>query len=156
MSSTSGLQSMRRYMTEKAAADVRSGWKVGLLTTDDGLEGLAAQCREQGLTYWSGHVQDTPADAFPDQASLTKSKKNEYSASNSRALPPLLADVILLSLGQRQKPHLLARSLYAALRRFDKWGMDRIYAESVNKSGIGEALMNRLMKAAGGKTLYIP
>jgi L-threonylcarbamoyladenylate synthase len=162
MSPTCGLQSMRLYMTQKAAADVRSGWKVGLLTTDDGLEELAAQCREQGLTFEIGQVQDAQTDRIPSVSSVSSSQqrpqstKTGHADAHARTATPNPAVVVLLSLGQRQQPHLLARRLYAALRRFDEWGVDRIYAESVNKSGIGEALMNRLLKAAGGKILYMP
>ena len=42
-----------------------------------------------------------------------------------------------------------ARELYAALRRFDAEGATRIWAEAYPSEGLGEAVMNRLLKAAG-------
>lgn len=42
----------------------------------------------------------------------------------------------------------IARMLYSALRRMDSRGVDIILAEGITTRGIGEALMNRLQKAA--------
>lgn len=46
-----------------------------------------------------------------------------------------------------------ARSLFATLRRADDEGRDVLLAEGVDSSQEGASIMNRLMKAAGGKTL---
>lgn len=40
--------------------------------------------------------------------------------------------------------------LFAALRRFDRFGVDWIIAETLPRQDMGEAYMNRLAKAAGG------
>lgn len=47
----------------------------------------------------------------------------------------------------------LAHVLYEALREFDKRGVSIIFVEAVSTSGVGEAVMNRLEKASGGKRL---
>ncbi|MBR3417411.1 MAG: threonylcarbamoyl-AMP synthase, partial [Oscillospiraceae bacterium] len=36
-----------------------------------------------------------------------------------------------------------------ALREFDTEGVETIYAESFSRDGFGQAVMNRLLKAAG-------
>ena len=41
-----------------------------------------------------------------------------------------------------------ARHLFAALRRLDSLGLDRIYAEPCNEEGLGVAIMDRLRRCA--------
>ena len=43
----------------------------------------------------------------------------------------------------------IARNLYDILRRFDEEGVTRIYSEEFSSDGLGQAIMNRLLKAAG-------
>ena len=38
--------------------------------------------------------------------------------------------------------------------RFDQTSVDMIFAEGVEASGLGEAIMNRLMKAAGNSVIH--
>jgi L-threonylcarbamoyladenylate synthase len=58
------------------------------------------------------------------------------------------ADVIV-PCGSWQEPADAARGLYAALRRFDELGATYILAEAFPEDGLGQAIMNRLRKAAG-------
>ncbi len=60
---------------------------------------------------------------------------------------------VILSLGSRQDPEGMAARLFDALRRFDEERCEILFAESISREGIGEAFMNRLQKACGGKTL---
>jgi len=48
-----------------------------------------------------------------------------------------------------------AQGLYAALRTFDERGTQRIWAEACPEEGIGHALMNRLVKAAGHRIVRV-
>ncbi|WP_336787436.1 L-threonylcarbamoyladenylate synthase [Paenibacillus sp. MMO-177] len=56
---------------------------------------------------------------------------------------------LVLSYGSELRLEQAAHNLYAALRRFDSEGVQRIWAEGCSEEGIGLALMNRLAKAAG-------
>lgn len=58
------------------------------------------------------------------------------------------ADVVR-SLGSREDMRSIALHLYRALREFDTEGVETIYAESFSRDGFGQAVMNRLLKAAG-------
>ena len=58
------------------------------------------------------------------------------------------ADMIQ-SIGIRAKEETVAHNLYAVLREFDDLGADVIYSESFPGDQIGQAIMNRLTKAAG-------
>lgn len=54
-------------------------------------------------------------------------------------------------IGSLSSPEDIAAHLYEILRSFDERGVDYIFSESFYVEGIGEAIMNRLNKAAGGK-----
>lgn len=41
-----------------------------------------------------------------------------------------------------------ARNLFAALRRLDALGLDRLYAEPCDEQGLGLAIMDRLQRCA--------
>lgn len=70
-----------------------------------------------------------------------------------RSLYPAAPAACVASLGSLDSPEEGARSLYAALRRFDEAGATYILAEACPETGIGAAIMNRLMKAAGGSVI---
>lgn len=61
----------------------------------------------------------------------------------------------LLSLGSEAELDAAAQRLYAALRVFDGAGVQRIWAEGCEEDGIGAALMNRLVKAAGHRIIRV-
>lgn len=56
---------------------------------------------------------------------------------------------ILRSVGIRAQEETIAHNLFAVLREFDDLSVDVIYSESFSKDHLGQAIMNRLTKAAG-------
>ncbi|WP_024832944.1 L-threonylcarbamoyladenylate synthase [Ruminiclostridium josui] len=54
-----------------------------------------------------------------------------------------------ISMGDRNRPETIASSLFSILREFDDRGVDIILAEAVDQKGVGLAIMNRMVKAAG-------
>lgn len=61
---------------------------------------------------------------------------------------------VIRSIGSRVDEEAIARHLYRVLREFDEAKTDVIYSESFAASGIGQAVMNRLLKAAGHRVLW--
>ena len=57
--------------------------------------------------------------------------------------------------GSKDDEHEIAHNLYRILREFDEEGVDTIYSESFSKDGFGQAVMNRLLKAAGFNCIKI-
>ena len=53
------------------------------------------------------------------------------------------------SVGSRLDEAAVGRSLYRILREFDDENLDILFSESFAESGFGQAIMNRLLKAAG-------
>ncbi|XCP85457.1 L-threonylcarbamoyladenylate synthase [Roseburia hominis] len=60
---------------------------------------------------------------------------------------------VVKSIGSRENERTVARSLYRVLREFDEENVRYIYSEVFPEVGIGTAVMNRLGKAAGHKTI---
>lgn len=58
------------------------------------------------------------------------------------------------SLGSLAAPEQAAQRLYSLLRRCDDEGMDLILAEACPPKGIGAAVMNRMLKAAGNRIIH--
>lgn len=56
---------------------------------------------------------------------------------------------LLMSVGARDDEEEIARHLYSVLRRCDDEDIDLIYSEDFSTPRIGQAIMNRLIKAAG-------
>lgn len=69
-------------------------------------------------------------------------------------LPLYRADCVQ-SLGSLTALETAAHRLYAALRRFDDSGVTFILAESCPQDGLGAAVMNRLLKAAGQQVMIV-
>ena len=51
--------------------------------------------------------------------------------------------------GSRREETTVAKELYRILREFDDENVTMIYSEAFENTGIGQAVMNRLLKAAG-------
>lgn len=73
----------------------------------------------------------------------TEQSRNSYRAS------------LVKPAGERGDEAEAARRLYGILREFDAAGITRIYAESFSREGIGQALMNRMLKAAGYEVVRV-
>ena len=61
----------------------------------------------------------------------------------------------VVSIGSRDNEAEVAHHLYRVLREFDELGVDVIYSESFTAAGVGQAIMNRLLKAAGHKRILV-
>ncbi len=60
---------------------------------------------------------------------------------------------IVKSIGSRSNENTIAKNLYKVLREFDEEDVSYIYSEAFTSEGIGNAIMNRLGKAAGHHTI---
>ena len=62
---------------------------------------------------------------------------------------------VILSIGERQEEETISHNLYRILREFDKAGVDIIYSECFSTPRMGQAIMNRLLKAAGHQVIKV-
>lgn len=103
--------------------------KADLCIVDGELDTIVAKIKELSLQYLNEGVSVGIL--------ATEQTKGNYSSGE------------ILSMGDRNHPETLAANLFKALREFDKRNVKQILAESVDKTGIGLAIMNRMTKAAG-------
>lgn len=64
------------------------------------------------------------------------------------------ADVIKC-VGSRGDEESIARNLFCVLREFDDERVEKIYSEGFSAQGLGQAIMNRLLKAAGHRVVRL-
>lgn len=62
------------------------------------------------------------------------------------------ADEVII-IGDKSDEQMISANLYRVLREFDARGVDYIYSESFAGTGLGTAIMNRLVKAAGHRVI---
>lgn len=60
---------------------------------------------------------------------------------------------IVKTVGSREEDLSIAQHLFGILREFDTLGVSEIYSESFDTPRMGQAIMNRLMKAAGHQVI---
>lgn len=60
---------------------------------------------------------------------------------------------MIRSIGSREDDRTIAKNLYAVLREFDEMGAESIYSESFETGSMGQAIMNRLLKAAAHRVI---
>lgn len=60
---------------------------------------------------------------------------------------------VVKSIGSREEEESIARHLYEVLRDFDQYQVSAIYSEAFYTPRMGQAIMNRLLKAAGHKII---
>lgn len=150
------------YITREMIAEV-----IGEVEMDPGLisEDSAVRPRAPGMKYRH----------YAPRAQLTLVKGNEADVVrrikglvHEAALQGKTAGVIgtdetvssykegiVKSIGTRKNEETVARHLYGILREFDQLNVDMIYSESFSSAGIGQAIMNRMLKAAGHRVLEV-
>lgn len=137
------------------------------LQVDPALEGEVAQPRSPGMKYrhYAPRGRMLLVEGPPEgvrrhileqaQAGLQQGEKvGILTTAEGEQVYHRLApaeQVLVLPCGSSRSPETVAQNLYACLRRFDQWGATLIYAEAISAAGVGEAVMNRLHKACGGR-----
>lgn len=64
-------------------------------------------------------------------------------------------DVMVVSLGKLEAMESIANQLFKVLRDFDKTNTEFIFGEAFSEDNVGEAIMNRLTKAAGYNVINV-
>ena len=106
------------------------------------------------LTIISGE-EDTVVDKINQltREALKEGKKVGIIATSETADRYPEGEVLVI--GNRSDESSIAHNLYDILRRFDELSVDLIYSESFATPKMGQAIMNRLLKAAGQKTIEV-
>ena len=90
-----------------------------------------------------------------EQCRLHRAKSKKTGVISTDETQTLYRVDVCRSVGGREDEQTIARELYRVLREFDDDEVEIIYAEAFKDSGIGQAIMNRLIKAAGYRIVSV-
>lgn len=106
------------------------------------------------LTIVEGGQDDVVA-YINEKAKAARAEGKRVGVIGTDATKSLYVADVVKSVGNRQKEATIAHELFKVLREFDDENMDVMFSESFDDSGIGQAIMNRLLKAAGHNVVRI-
>ena len=126
------LEKVRKKITEQVVNDIAFGKKVGVILMDDEITG-----REWADDLLTKNIDSSKTvfglDTGDDDSSVIR----------------------IAYIGKKENVSVVAAKLYSVLRDYDKIDIDRIYSEAVDDVGVGAAVMNRLIKAAGHQIIRV-
>ena len=106
------------------------------------------------LTIVTGDAADVVAYINAQAAEFTATGKKVGIIASEEVLQQYRA-AIVKNIGNRTDETAIARNLYRILREFDEEGAEIIFSEAFDDGGMGQAIMNRLLKAAGHKVINL-
>lgn len=132
----------------------------GLISEDSGVKPKAPGMKYRhyapraNLVLVEGEEENVIAKINALAEELRKLEKKVGIIGTDETVSRYLGDYVV-SIGAREDEEGIARHLYRILRDFDELGVEMIYSESFSSQGIGQAIMNRLLKAAGHQILEV-
>lgn len=170
-----GLESTIVDLTAEPAEILRPGYVtremlsevLGRVETDSTiLNGDSSQIpKAPGMKYrhYAPKGQLTIVSGTPDRVNSYVNKEIERARAEGKRTGVIAAEETLQdycadiakSVGKRSDELAAARRLYRILREFDEEDVEVIYAEAFEDTGLGQAIMNRLLKAAGYRIVKV-
>lgn len=151
------------YITLEALEDV-----IGPVQMDRGLitEDSKVAPKAPGMKYrhYAPKAEMTLIDGAPEDVISYIKELTAEQIAEGRTVGILAAEEsisrypqgLVLCIGSRADAEEIAQHLYDCLRQFDEEKVDVIYSECFSDAGIGQAIRNRLLKAAGHRVLRVP
>lgn len=151
------------YITKEMLEDV-----IGEVAVDSGISGRSAHVRPKapGMKYThyapKGIMYIVEGDSKNVVRCINRMVKERQTAgckvgvlaTRYNAMAYEADEVIVI--GEKEDELMISSNLYRTLREFDARGVDYIYSESFAGEGLGTAIMNRLMRAAGHRVIQAP
>jgi L-threonylcarbamoyladenylate synthase len=106
------------------------------------------------LTIIQGNQKDV-VDYINARAKEAMEEGKRVGIIGTDATRDLYSADVIKSVGNREDESSIAHELFKVLREFDDENIDVMFSESFDDSGIGQAIMNRLLKAAGHHVIMI-
>ena len=100
------------------------------------------------LTVFEGDLEDV-VEAVRREALLKEAQGYKTAVLASEETKDRYPGLTFLSVGKREDEEGIAACLFDTLREFDHMGAEYIFGECFRTDGVGQAVMNRLLKAAG-------
>ena len=132
---------------------------IGEVAVDPALTDAAEKPKSPGMKY-RHYAPDAPLNLVDGsrediQALINEGKKEglKIGVLTTKENEAYYDADYIFACGERVRLETVAHSIYEALRSFNKEDVDVIYSEIFPSEGVGHAIMNRLMKAAGGRVI---
>lgn len=100
------------------------------------------------LTLYKG-LQSEVVDRINKDSAQKKAKNYKVGVIATEETKEMYQADYVMSIGSRNDEESIARNLYGILREFDHLEVEYIFGECFSKNNLGQAIMNRLLKAAG-------
>ena len=153
------------YITREALSDVIGEVEVDKAITEGGMVSKDVVPKAPGMKYRhyapkaaltivEGEEEKVIKYIEEKMAEHKKRGEKEAVMATDESMDKYSCDNVF-SVGRRKEQTSVATHLFAQLRDFDDLNMDYIYSESFSRENIGQAIMNRLMKAAGGNIVRL-
>ena len=153
------------YITREALSDVIGEVEVDKAITEGGMVSKDVVPKAPGMKYrhYAPKAALTIVEGeeekvikYIEEKMAEHKKRGEKAAvmATDESMDKYSCDNVF-SVGRRKEQTSVATHLFAQLRDFDDLNMDYIYSESFSRENIGQAIMNRLMKAAGGNIVRL-
>lgn len=132
---------------------------IGEVRVDTALTTTKDQPRAPGMKY-SHYAPNAPMIIVKGSSDFFQRNINEAQLNGQRVgvlttednKDMYVADVIL-TCGKKDDMSSVAHNLYSVLREFNHYEVDIIFSESFSDFGLGQAVMNRLMKASNHRVI---
>ena len=153
------------YITREALSDVIGEVEVDKAITEGGMVSKDVVPKAPGMKYrhYAPKAALTIVEGeeekvikYIEEKMAEQKKRGEKAAvmATDESMDKYSCDNVF-SVGRRKEQTSVATHLFAQLRDFDDLNMEYIYSESFSRENIGQAIMNRLMKAAGGNIVRL-
>ena len=150
------------YITKEEIAEV-----IGTVKMDPGLSGedVTVRPKAPGMRYRhyapKGNLMIVTGDT--DNVIKEINSRAECAIADGKSVGIIATEETgalykkgkVLVIGDRNDEDAIAHNLYGILREFDELGVEEIYSESLATPRIGQAIMNRLLKAAGHQIIEV-
>lgn len=150
------------YITEEMLSRTIGGVDVDQ-TIIDGTSAKAPKAPGMKYRHYAPKGSLTIVEGQPDRVSAYINGQLESHKANGCKTGVIATDETagdyradsVKSAGKRTREDQIARRLFRILREFDDEGVEVIYAEGFDQKGVGQAIMNRLLKAAGHQVVRL-
>ncbi|MDD4600058.1 Threonylcarbamoyl-AMP synthase [bioreactor metagenome] len=137
---------------------------LGAVDIDQALMTKEAIPRSPGMkyTHYAPQAPMTLLEGQPDKVAEALRQQVDKAIAEGKTVGAVVSQETAVHLnpavkaaiyGLRCDAATIAANLYAALRYFDEQPVDVIFAEGISEKGLGLAVMNRLRKASGHRTI---
>lgn len=108
------------------------------------------------LTVVQGSTWEAVRDYIQRQIDLASAAGHRTGVLAPREHAGAYRADLVLACGSLDDPAAIARELFANLRKFDEANIGFMFSEAISEEGMGLAVMNRLIKAAGHRIVQLP